>query len=158
MAKNLTMHWSYYCLESLKKERCPQKSNRSSRFFICSENHGGASSGYEKFITAFYIRVQTFARNFLKHWIGYFPFRTKYEIMVIKSPGLAHLQQADLALDKLLLESTGSSMTRKFKVGLSSSKKNFFICFNDGPSKMMKNAFHFILKVLFVLKIFKFLS
>ena len=37
--------------------------------------------------------------------------------------------------------------------------KNFIIiCFNDSPSKMMKNAFYFILKALFVLKIFKFLS
>ena len=35
-------------------------------------------------------------------------------------------------------------------------KKNLFICFNDSPSKMMKNAFYFILKALFVLKIFKF--
>ena len=34
----------------------------------------------------------------------------------------------------------------------------FFICFNDSPSKMMKNAFYFILKALSVLKIFKFLS
>ena len=33
-----------------------------------------------------------------------------------------------------------------------------FICFNVSPSKMMKNAFYFILKALFVLKIFKFLS
>ena len=33
-----------------------------------------------------------------------------------------------------------------------------FICFDDSPSKMMKNAFYFILKALFVLKIFKFLS
>ena len=51
--------------------------------------------------------------------------------------------------------------TRKnymLKVGLSPSKKNFFICFNDSPSKMMKNAFYFILKALFVLRIFKFLS
>ena len=32
------------------------------------------------------------------------------------------------------------------------------ICFNDSPSKMMKNAFYFILKALFVLKIFKLLS
>ena len=32
------------------------------------------------------------------------------------------------------------------------------ICFNERPSKMMKNAFYFILKALFVLKIFKFLS
>ena len=34
----------------------------------------------------------------------------------------------------------------------------FSICFNDSPSKMMKNVFYFILKALFVLKIFKFLS
>ena len=37
-------------------------------------------------------------------------------------------------------------------------KKFIFICFNDSPPKMMKNAFCFILKALFVLKIFKFLS
>ena len=37
-------------------------------------------------------------------------------------------------------------------------KKIFFICFNDGPSKMMKNGFYFILKALFVLRIFKALS
>ena len=46
----------------------------------------------------------------------------------------------------------------QFKVGLSPSKKDFFICFNSSPSKLMKNAFYFILKALFVLKIFKFLS
>ena len=44
----------------------------------------------------------------------------------------------------------------KLKVRLSPSQISFFICFNDSPSKMMKNAFHFILKALFVLKIFKF--
>ena len=38
------------------------------------------------------------------------------------------------------------------------SKQIFFICFNDSPSKVMKNAFYFILKALSVLKIFKFLS
>ena len=37
-------------------------------------------------------------------------------------------------------------------------KKTFFICFNDIPSKIMKNVFHFILKTFFVLKIFKLLS
>ena len=36
--------------------------------------------------------------------------------------------------------------------------KKIFICFNDSPSKMMKNAFYFILKSGFILKIFKFLS
>ena len=44
-----------------------------------------------------------------------------------------------------------------FKVGLSTSKKNYFIYFNEKPLQMMKNAFYFILK-LFVLKIFKLLS
>ena len=37
-------------------------------------------------------------------------------------------------------------------------KKLLFICFEKKPFKMMKNAFYFILKALFVLKIFKFLS
>ena len=37
-------------------------------------------------------------------------------------------------------------------------KKLIFNCFNESPLKMMKNVFYFILKTLFVLKIFKFLS
>ena len=41
-----------------------------------------------------------------------------------------------------------------FKVGLPPSKKKI-ICFNDKPSKMMKDTFYFILKALFVLKIFR---
>ena len=41
------------------------------------------------------------------------------------------------------------------KAGL---QKNSFSCFNDSPSKMMKNAFYPILKALFVLNIFKLLS
>ena len=47
---------------------------------------------------------------------------------------------------------------RLFKIGLSRSKEYFYICFNDSPSKMMKNACYFTLKALFSLKIFKFLS
>ena len=39
------------------------------------------------------------------------------------------------------------------KVELSCSKKKiFFICFNESPIKIMKNAFYFILKTFFVLK------
>ena len=45
-----------------------------------------------------------------------------------------------------------------FKVGLSPSKKICVICLIESPLKMMKNVFYFILKALFVLKIFKFLS
>ena len=44
------------------------------------------------------------------------------------------------------------------KVRLSPSKKFFFVCFSGSSSKMMKNAFYFMLKALFILKIFKFLS
>ena len=36
--------------------------------------------------------------------------------------------------------------------------KKIVICFIESPLKMIKNAFYFILKVLFVLKMFKFLS
>ena len=41
----------------------------------------------------------------------------------------------------------------------SNLQKNIcFICFNESPLEMVKNAFYFILKALFVLKVFKFLS
>ena len=43
------------------------------------------------------------------------------------------------------------------KVGISHSEKKI-ICFKDSPSKMIKNCFYFILKAIFVLKIFKFSS
>ena len=46
----------------------------------------------------------------------------------------------------------------RIKVGFSPSKKNSVVCFIENPFKMMKNAFYFILKALFVLKIFQFLS
>ena len=35
-------------------------------------------------------------------------------------------------------------------------QKVTFICFNESPLEMMKFAFYFVLKVFFVLKIFKF--
>ena len=43
------------------------------------------------------------------------------------------------------------------KVGLSPSEKTCLICFNESPLKIMENTFCFILKALFVFKIFKFL-
>ena len=43
-----------------------------------------------------------------------------------------------------------------FKVTLSPFKKKDFVCFNEIPLQSMKNAFYFILKDLFVLKIFRF--
>ena len=49
-------------------------------------------------------------------------------------------------------------LINSFKVELSPSKKICVICLIESPLEMMKNAFYFILKALFVLKIFKFLS
>ena len=46
----------------------------------------------------------------------------------------------------------------RFKVGPLPSKKNYTICFIESPLKTTKNAFYFILKDPFILKIFKFLS
>ena len=37
-------------------------------------------------------------------------------------------------------------------------KKIVFVCFNESPLKVMKYAFYFILKALFILKVFRFLS
>ena len=36
--------------------------------------------------------------------------------------------------------------------------EKLFICFSESSLKMMKSAFYFILKALFVLKVFNFLS
>ena len=47
---------------------------------------------------------------------------------------------------------------RLLKSDLHIPKKNCVTCFHEGPLKMMKNAFYFMIKALFVLKVFKFLS
>ena len=49
-------------------------------------------------------------------------------------------------------------MDARIKVGLPPSKKNCVIFLIESPLKMKKNAFYFMLKALFVLKIFTFLS
>ena len=53
---------------------------------------------------------------------------------------------------------TPPTAASKLKVGVSPSKKNCVICFIEIPLKVMKNDYYFILKALFVLEIFKFLS
>ena len=47
---------------------------------------------------------------------------------------------------------------QKLKVGHSRFNKICFICLKGNPLKMMKNTFYIILKALFVVKIFNFLS
>ena len=58
--------------------------------------------------------------------------------------------------------SVALSLKVYLKVGLSLSKKKLLkkcvICLIESPLKMVKNAFYFILKALFVLKIIKSLS
>ena len=44
------------------------------------------------------------------------------------------------------------------KSGSHIPKKIYIICFIESPLKMMKNSFYLILKAIFLLKIFKFLS
>ena len=86
---------------------------------------------------------------FHKRAIAFHPPLTFNNIPVAQTNTHKHL---GMLLDKKL------NFEEHLIVGLSPSKKYFFICFNDGPSKMMKNALYVILKALFVLKIFKFLS
>ena len=51
-----------------------------------------------------------------------------------------------------------SNDTQTLKSDSHLPKKKCIICFIESPLKMMKNAFYFISKALFILKIFKFLS
>ena len=49
-------------------------------------------------------------------------------------------------------------MSKCLKLDTHLPNKIIFIFFNESSLKMIKNAFYFILKAVFVLKIFKFLS
>ena len=53
---------------------------------------------------------------------------------------------------------TSSLGTLKSKVDSHLPKRNFVICSIESPLKIIEFAFYFILKALFVLKIFMFLS
>ena len=48
--------------------------------------------------------------------------------------------------------------SKNLKVRLLPSKKKYVTYFIESPLKVMKNDYYFILKAIFVLKIFKFLS
>ena len=63
--------------------------------------------------------------------IGFKVFRLEVKMRLYESSGLSHLQQTDLAVDKLLLESTGSSMTREIKTVhvLTARDLHSYICF-----------------------------
>ena len=59
---------------------------------------------------------------------------------------------------KTILSAKGDSNLKRINSGSYLPKKVGFICFNRMPFQMMKNTFNFMLKALFNLKIFKFLS
>ena len=63
-----------------------------------------------------------------------------------------------LTIKLFFLQWLGVSLLQNLKSDSHLPKKFLFICFNESPLKIMKNAFYFILKALFVLKITKFLS
>ena len=64
----------------------------------------------------------------------------------------------DLAKSWAFYDWAIKELMNRFKVGLSPSKKNLFDMLQWKPFKNDEKAFYFILKALFVLKIFKFLS
>ena len=55
-----------------------------------------------------------------------------------------------------MIQTRSQQVAFNLKLDSHLSKKFIFICFNESPLKMMKNAFYFILKALLVLRIFKF--
>ena len=59
----------------------------------------------------------------------------------------------DLGRDPKL--TTKTTLKPWIKVGLSPSKKTFFVWFDQIPLKIMKNAFYFTVNAFFVLEIFK---
>ena len=61
-----------------------------------------------------------------------------------------------LRMDELVVTSEDVSKRRICVKDALSGLRQFVA--NENPLKMIKNAFHFTLKALFVLKIFKFLS
>ena len=78
-------------------------------------------------------------------------------------PGIWNVNSKCPALQKLRLQVPGNVTCKcpslqKLKSDSRLPKKFLFICSNERPLKMMENALYFILKTLFILKIFKFLS
>ena len=95
----------------------------------------------------------------------------QWTLKIIYKKTLKWFLQLSLAICVIFMSTRKSEKSENFlknleiQKGLSLQSKSgshlpgfLFIFFNDCPSKMMKNGFYFILKALFILKIFKFLS
>ena len=68
------------------------------------------------------------------------------------------LAPAHCSLNDLKESSKLNELKENLKSNYHLPKKNCVICLIGSPLKMMKNAFYFILKALFVLQLFTFLS
>ena len=93
---------------------------------------------------------QSFANYFLKVYVHkqnglVFVYIIRF---ITSKSGFSYKEDSIFSIEMLRLD---------LKVGLSSSEKICIICFIASPLKMRKNAFYFILKALFILKIIKFL-
>ena len=81
---------------------------------------------------------------------------------IFRAPYIVLTIQDFVSFIKIIKETRDEFIFKKFKIRPFKvshlPEKILFICFNESPLKTMKNAFHLILKALFVLKMFKFLS
>ena len=68
------------------------------------------------------------------------------------------LEQKLSSLAFFAVDEININSVENLKSNLHLAKKICFICFNESPIKMLKKCLKFILKALFVLKIFKVLS
>ena len=101
------------------------------------------------------------ACNFIEKRLTHRCFPVQYAKFLTAPTFTEHLRWLllKIAALKSSIKSTNNIYWRDsnlIKFRLSPSKKNCFICFKKNLLKMMKNAVYIILKVSFVLKIFKF--
>ena len=103
-----------------------------------------------RYMTEVYLKNQNLILQFqtLDCWKMYFPRQGKHSIVN------KYITMAPFCLSYLNPLTFASFLKSDSHL----PKKFIFICFNKSLLKMVKNAFYFILKVLFVFKIFKFLS
>ena len=87
------------------------------------------------------------ACNFIKKRLQHRCFPVKFT-KSLKTPVLKNIYERPLLLFQW-------RVCTILKSGSHLPKTNWVICFIESPFKMIKHAFYFILKVLFVLKIFK---
>ena len=97
------------------------------------------TKGLLRFSTSGFRRLRIIFSN-----IGLKIFPSESKMRLYESPALTHLQQVDLAVDKLLLESAGSSITREIKAVhvLKASDLHSYICSVFTVLKNLTSYFH----------------